>query len=362
MFEVIYNPLLNVLLCIGVALIVGINIFRLVKPSYRSGTGYFIFWLFVTIFSMYYCPEYGDSFNGAQDLVDYIKSGSKGHYEDIYYLPLLVLPPNYYLWRFCVWGLATWFVVLGFRHLNCPSQYATSIFFAFTLIPCFYYMRNSLGFASFYLALILIFQKQPKSAKPKYWLIFLLLVLSSFAHNSMPVYYCLALLAILLPINTPTIIISLLIFPIIQPSITDFASYFLSQDFIPDSTSNLGMNYLSAENSYKLNRNGFILLILRYCPFFVVFAHAISHLKKDEEHYNICRLFFMLSYLLLYLAFCFYGTASNHLFLRFSNTSTFPMAIAMTIYLSRITTVTISKYFVGLLLLYYIVYFSYLMM
>lgn len=363
MFNVIYSPVLNTILCCILAFIVCLNVAKFLNPNFKGGTGYFLFWLFITLFSMYYCPEESDTFYGAKDLIDYHLYGTKGHYEDIYYIPLTILPPNYYLWRFFVWGLSSLCVVYAFKILDCHRQYVTSIFLAFTLIPCYYYMRNSLGFATFYLSIILLLNVKQYSTKQSrrkvYSASILLLIFSYFTHNSMPVYYLLGILSLVLPFNLITICISLLAFPIIKQSIVEISTFFLAQDFLSAGTSDLGMNYLSGDNSYDLNLNGLLFLLLRFLPFFIVFGHAILNMKREEALYKTSKFFFMISYLIFYLSVCFYGTASDHLFLRFSNSSTLSMTYALVIYLSQSNKKKIAKAFLILMILFYSVFAVY---
>jgi len=324
----------------------------------KGGTGYFVFWLFITVFAMFYCPEYGDSFNGAIDLTEYASTGKTGHYESLYYLPIRFLPHNYYVWRFCVWGLAALLLVLCYKALNCPSQYVTVVFLTTTLLPCFYYLRNSLGFALLYLATILILKETQDGKLTTKTIVMsaILLVISFFAHNSMPVYYLIVVVALFCPLNYKTIIISVALFPILHRYVPVIATAFLSQSYISESTSELGMDYLSRDNTANYNINGFILLFLQFVPFFVVYLDSINHMKKGDRNYRINKVFFQVSYLLLYTAFCFYQTASNHLFLRFINTCTLPMALVLVFYMSDKRNTKLNIYFIGSLVLYYIVY------
>lgn len=357
MFEIIYSPFLNTLLCIGIVIMVCYNYGNIYGKS-KGGTGYFAFWMFITVFSMFYCPEYGDSFKGAIDLEEYASTGNTGHYEYIYYLPLRFLPKNYYVWRFCVWGLASFLLISCYKVLKCPSQYATVIFLSITLIPCFYYLRNSLGFALLYLGTILLLRiySEKKFKSKTFVLSILLLVVSYFAHNSMPVYYLIVLLAFICPLNYWTIIISILIYPVLHRYISDLATAFLSQNYISESTSELGLGYLSKYNTANYNINGIILLILQFVPFFIVYFDAIKHMKKNHTNYIINKIFFQISYLLLYTALCFYQTASNHLFLRFINTCTLPMALVLVFYMSDKMSTKLNKIFIGSIILYYVAY------
>lgn len=358
MFDVIYSPLLNTLLCVGIAIMVFANYNNVFRNKNTGGTGFFILWLFMTVFAMFYCPEYGDTYNGALDLSEYVANGTKGHYEDFYYLPLKFLPHNYYAWRFFVWGIAAFFLVMCYYKLHCSSQYATVIFLTITLIPCFYYLRNCLGFALLYYSVILLCGFSLKSRKGWRTLIvaLLLLGLSVFMHNSMPVYYLVVFLALICPFNYVTVVASIILFPILHRYMPDLASTFLSQNFISEETSELGFGYLSRDNSFNYNLNGFLLLILQFLPFFIVYFSAMKNMKEDENDYKVKKIFFQISYLLVYVAFCFYQTASNHLFLRFINTCTLPIALVLVFYLTDKRKTQLNKYVIGSLTFYYIAY------
>ena len=354
MFEIIYSPIINTALLVCMWVLVFINKDFLFSNSKKGGTNYFVFWLFVTIFAIFYCPYGGDTYNGNLDLIEYAKYGSKGHYEDLYYIPINFLPNNYQLWRGCIWGLASLFVVKSYKRLNCSSQYATVIFLLVTLVQCFYYLRNSLAFSTLFLSIIIFFSNHNRLKLKTLLIAGCLIVFSFFAHNSMPVYFLLAIFAILLPFNKFTFIISIVLFPFIRNIVSDLALDFLSQNFISEGTYELGIGYLSRENTFAPNLSGYLFLLFTILPFIFILIHAIIYMKKDEENYKTKKILLILTYEIIYVAFCFLGTASNHLFLRFWNTCTFPMALVIPSYLITRKKERINVLFICAITLYYI--------
>jgi hypothetical protein len=125
---------------------------------------------------------------------------------------------------------------------------------------------------------------------------------------------------------------------------------------VSEATAELGLDYLSDSNSANYNLNGLIMIFMQFLPFLIVYINAIKHMKDTEANYKIKRLFFQISFLLLYLAFCFWQTASNHLFLRFMNTCTLPMALALAFYMTDKRSTKLNKVFMGALALYYLLF------
>jgi len=323
---------INLLLLICVAIVFLINISFWFSDDAKGGTGWAVLWCLLTVFSMFYAPENGDVLFSKEDFNYFYMTGNQYHYEPFYFWIANILPHNYLIWRFAVWGLASFLLIQTFKLIDCSPQFATMIFIVITLIPCFYYLRNSLSFAALYLAATLLFTLRDLERIPRAKraiLIIGLIVFAFFTHNSFPLYFVICILALSLPANKYVIIVSLICFPVIRHFVESISQLFLGLDIISTETRELGEFYLDETNDLSSNINGYISMVLAMSPFLVAFYHFIFNVKKEDmKNYAVCKFFILTTYFIFYISFAFLGIASHNMFMRFFNSAFFPMAIA----------------------------------
>lgn len=286
------------------------------------------FGIFITLFSIYYRPLDGDfwfsleEFNERGDLY-------KEHMEPIFVWLRDFINYDYILWRYIVWGTASFFICLIFKKIKIEPSLATAVFLAIALIPCFYYLRNSLGFSVLYYALSLYTMSHKKF---KNIVILMALAFSSwFLHRSMPIYIVLSLVALWLPLKKQYLVTSLILFPILYAYLVLFAQEFLMLAALSDDTAE---NYVEATNELNVNLMGYIFMIIGYIPYvYIMYKFCASYsVQPKTSLLYVQKTFFYITFFLLYLSFLFHGQASMHLSLRFANTAMLPMAIFVASY------------------------------
>lgn len=355
MFLLEFSDTLNKILLAALFVLVLINMISIVsKQAMGRGTSYFILWAFLTFFSVYYAPEGGDVFGGMEIMDKYYINGEEEHFEPFYFRLADVLPPNYYIWRLCVWGLASLLLVLIYKKLQSPNNLATALFLMIALIPCFYYLRNSLTFSALYLSLTLICTE--RSNYKNIILAALLFALSYFTHKSMPLYAVIIILAIIVPMNKYAFWVPLVLLPFLHRNTLIFSEYFLHSKMMSRDAKELGMMYLSDINHFGMNIFGLVYYAVQLCPFVYLMIYAATHMSvyTEGKKYFVEKSFLNVSYFLLILSIAFIGTSSNHLFLRFSNTFMMPMSIFATIYLQDKLSMKVFRIFMILLLFCFI--------
>lgn len=289
------------------------------------------FGIFITLFSIYYRPLDGDFWFS---LEEFSERGDlyKEHMEPVFVWLRDVLNYDYILWRYIVWGTASFFICLIFKRIKIEPSLATAVFLAIALIPCFYYLRNSLGFSVLYYALSLYTMSNKKIKNIA--VLMVLTFLSWFLHRSMPIYIVLSLAALWLPLKKQLLIVSFILFPVLYASIVFFAQEFLMLAILSDDG---GEKYIEATNELNVNFMGYIFMIIRYIPYvYIMYKFCASYsVQPKTSLLYVQKTFFYITFFLLYLSFLFHGQASTHLSLRFANTAMLPMAIFIASYFKK---------------------------
>ena len=113
-----------------------------IEPERKYGLH--VLWLVLTLFSVFYQPEVGDSASTVDLYNNYIHGKVEYHLEPFYFRLMDILPESYYLWRFVIWGAASLFTCLTIKRIGINVNFASVIFVTTCLLPIFYYVRNIL--------------------------------------------------------------------------------------------------------------------------------------------------------------------------------------------------------------------------
>lgn len=319
---------LDSLCLIACGILVIINFNSLYSEGKKTFNSFLPFGIFITLFSIYYRPLDGDFWSS---LEEFNERGDlyKEHMEPVFVWLRDVLNYDYILWRYIVWGTASFFICLIFKKIKIEPSLATAVFLAIALIPCFYYLRNSLGFSVLYYALSLYTMSYKKFKNIVALLV--LIFLSWFLHRSMPIYIMLSLAALWLPLKKQFLIVSFILFPVLYASIVFFAQEFLMLAILSDDG---GEKYVEATNELNVNLMGYIFMIIGYIPYvYIMYKFCASYsVQPKTSLLYVQKTFFYITFFLLYLSFLFHGQASIHLSLRFANTAMLPMAIFVASY------------------------------
>lgn len=233
------------------------------------------------------------------------------HMEDFYIWLIEILPNDYNLWRFFVWGLSTIVAVWTFKKYRLNSQFACLIF-ALMLMQYFAAPRNSLGYMVLFLGVAWLFY--PKHKTLATILIGILIILSStFFHKSM-FLYILVICISLIPFKKSMYIISLILFPVLYISFIKLSVFILP--YIAGDTESLssGMMYLEKDEVLVANFNGLIRLLIQRTPIFIlVFLAVKSIIFKGEKIPYVFKVLLNYTYILIYISMLFYGQKTSGL-------------------------------------------------
>ena len=323
----------------------------------RGGSGYVLLWGVLTFFSVFYIPFEGDSYNTMYTYYEYIRSGEEYHLEQIYFWLMEVLPNNYFIWRFVVWGIASYFTVLTFKKLKCESQLATLVFISCTLITCFYYLRNCLGLSILYYVTASIATYEFKEIKSLLFDVIeyvTLIWFTYYLHNSMPLYYCVVLIAWILPSNAYFVLPLALLWPFMVSQLPVVGDFLLNTLFTAEAQE-LSERYFEITEIDEFNFNGLMFRFLWLFPYaFIMAAGVISLKSMKESEKKIVKVFLFSAIILFSSSFILNGQVSYSLQNRLLNTSFLPLSFFIVKYLEKRRTQIKCLIFSILILFYYL--------
>lgn len=302
--------------------------------SIKDSTRNYFFLGFITILFSTFGFNSGDYLNYASLYEDLVKSQFIIHVEPFYFWLCKVLPDNYFIWRFAIWGLATIFFIQTFKRTNCSPKFATLIF-VLIVMWVFNNLRNALGYSVLlYGTTCLLFPSKNKTASRIWGAIWIFL--SFFLHKSMFMYILLMGFS-LIPLGKKLFITSLIAFPILYKSITHISSYLLLNSFANEASQESGTGYLESDFRFELNAAGILRVVIERLPIFLLIFYAIRniYLKNEKVQYGL-KVFLQYTYWLIYISYLFLGQeVSSHLTNRFWDASLYPLTIFLAGYLYK---------------------------
>lgn len=264
-----------------------------------------------------------------------IKNTYLGFYLEPFYIWLIdILPHNYSIWRYVVWGLSSIAIIKTFKRLDFSIEFS-SLIFCLLLFVYFSTPRNSLGYVVLYLGATYLFFPSTNK-KWSYFVGIVLVVCSNFLHKSMFLYIIILLFS-LIPFGKRSYIFSLIFFPIIYKSITFISRIILEYSFANAESQERGMEYLESDFQVRINAFGYLHLGIWRVPLLFLLYYAIKNIyfKGEEIPYGY-KVFLNYSYLLIYMALLFTGQeVSAFLSTRFYDASIYTLTIFFAYYLYR---------------------------
>lgn len=319
----------------------------------KSGTNFFFFVMFITLFSLLYRPSDGDFWGYLADYQLGVDNPYH-HMEEFYYWVMALIPNDYLLWRVAIWLPAAIIIAIVFRLLKIPSSIAVTFFLLLALLSSYYYTRNVLALSVLYLAMALFCIRDGFTKKALNTALFLALAFASwFLHKSMPIYILLALVAIVLPFNKKYFIVALITFPLLYGVIILLTSNFIeiSQLWLSEGAGDL---YLEKANSFAPNWKGVISFIISYAPIIYFYIIAFKYpLPKNNPDYLPYKVFLLFSFFLLYVSFLYLGQGSNAIQGRLYKSSMLPLTYVICLFFKNNEGSKQCKYFIYLLVIKY---------
>ena len=244
------------------------------------------------------------------DIYDFmLKNNRKVHVEDVYFWLLTVLPHNYYLWRFIIWGTASYIFVFLAKHSSL-HPYALGSLLPVLFLHQLVVTRGALGISLLLLSFYIFFREYSK-----YKSIFALsfgILLSLAFHNSILTFAFIALLALFIPFNQNVYRLSILLFPFLYLFIHQLVQSILSYGFLSSDSVNFASDYINSAMLTK-NINGYIADFFLLSPIIIIVFYELPRFIFNFREYIPSFLFFLFkySYILFYLGFLFYNQPTS---------------------------------------------------
>lgn len=300
---------------------------RTSKRNNRSILAYILILIFATFaFSETDTYHYHDAYD------QMLLYNEPVHVENFYFWLINILPQNYYIWRFVVWGISLLLLGITYKRYKLDSNSA-GLCFTLILLQHVVVTRGSLGVSLFMLALSLLLLPS-KSRFFSYTLAAVCVVISVFLHRSLPVYIALMILAFI-PLNRYTVIFSLILFPIFRIGLLPNVYEILSIGLFPADTMNFVESYLEDEKSVA-NLNGLIRQVIELLPIILMLIFLTKeYVFKKKYIATYIKFLFKYSYVLFYVAMLFWGQqTSSFISSRTIHMMCFPLVIVVAYYMS----------------------------
>ncbi len=299
-----------------------------VKPS----NNFILVFLLTSLISVFAFTEYDlYHYHTMYDLM--VRHKEAEHVEEYYFWLSQILPVNYYLWRFAIWGCASLLIVLTLRIMKLNATISGAII-PILLISRFVVSRVSLGLSVLLFSLVLLLLPNKKKHVR---LIGILGVISSlFLHESMIVFVPIAIISIFVPINKKTVILSLFAFPFLYVSVMTLSERVLDAYGLVEQ--NRIFSYLEADalkasfvgQIYDMSKKIPLLLMLYSISKYYLNFNKENRLKEEMTYFY----FYKISYVFIYVSFLFYmQDVSDWISRRVYDAGLFPLLLCLIFYM-----------------------------
>lgn len=287
---------------------------------------YWGLWLFITLYATFEFTG-GDFYNYKSIYQQIVQSKQYVHMEDLYCWLVFNLPKEYFIWRFCVWGLAALFWV-GTLKLQKQDTNFAGLLFVLVVFYLFVGARQALCFSVQYFALTLILNR--KTNKFSTLIIPIILLVISLSLHKTAIVYILIIAFSFLPLGKRSLIISILLFPVIYKIFDQLAGVFIhSYSGVNGENADTMERYMNGE-SLESNMNGMIRLVIDRTPIILLLSYSLFQLyfKRCVDVPKLWKVLLNASYILVYISFLFTGRdVSKFIAPRFWDAAFFPLTL-----------------------------------
>lgn len=300
------------------------------------------FWWRMLLFTILFCTFgcVGGDFLHNEVIYDLnITSDTPIHFEKVYFLLIKWLPQNYYVWRLCVWGLASLFLFKILDEIHSDLDFS---FLVFTLMLLNYFpnLRQTLGFMLMFYGYVLLFRAKEDFSAKKLALGLAMLAVSVFFHSTTYIFILLSLLLFIPGTKSlAVIVISLIAFPFLYDITKELSAQLIAVLGSNDIMQEKATRYIESSLRVKVNINGFLKLFINRTPVLMVLLYGIKKIMIDNEKASyVERHLLMLSYVFLYISCLFFNNdVSAYLSQRFWDAASYPLTLFAMIFLRNHT-------------------------
>lgn len=270
------------------------------------------------------------------------KVGYSVHIEEVYFWLLNILPKNYYLWRFVIWGGASLLLIITFKRYNLNHS-IVAFLLPVILMQQLAVTRGALGISIFLLATS-FWMKPIEGRKVLSFLIGILgCIASLFFHRSMPLFILVYFVSFI-PLTRFTISLLLILFPVFRVHVIPLIIKLFDIGLFNAEVQRFSIKYIEGERSVA-NLRGIIQQTVEYLPRFIIVYVIVRYviLKKDCWPSYVVQLSKYV-YVLFYISLLFYGQEiSSFMSSRTIHMLTFPLIVVFAYILSQNTNKTILR-------------------
>ena len=355
--EFVYSGKLSLInLTIWIILVLTFKNYNSLKTNSNSYWRTFLFFCVVLFCTFGYSEA--DTYHYIPIYEKMVSSGKRIHVEDFYFWLTQVLPHNYYLWRFTIWGSAFYIFLMLTKRLQLDPK-VLGLAFAVILLQQFVVSRASFGICIFLVSLTLFYESSSQNRYlPK--VAGLLALLAAFQlHRSLPIFIFIAL-GMLVPLKKKYFVISLVLFPFIRHLIVPFVEGLFTTSLFSEQTENFANSFISSAKA-EINIYGIIPEVLSYSSRTLIVYSLVKEITFKNSVPLVIRKLTEFVYVLFYVAILFYGqNVSSFVTARTIHFMCFPLTLVLTYYLSNNYKVPKSlTYGIYLMILYDLYRFSY---
>ena len=303
--------------------------FLICLPSIKKETTtgkYFFLWLFIALYSTFEFTG-GDFYHYLAIYKNNISTTfERSHLEAFYYWLIQILPHDYYIWRFTVWGLAGFFWIQAIKNLKQNVRFAGLMFL---LIVFFFFVggRQALCFSVLYYALTIYYKEGVYKFKNA--IIFLILIVCSYFLHKTAIVYILIMFISMLPLGKRTLLLSIILFPVIYKIFDSLSYLFISEYSAFNEESATSMESYMEGETYTRNIFGQIHLFINRFPILLLLIYLIRRVFINNDFIpKIYIILLRMIYILIYISYLFVGrNISAYIAPRFWDASLFPLTL-----------------------------------
>lgn len=266
-----------------------------------------------------------------QGYINYKKNSVSGVYEPFYEW-LTDITPNYFVWRFIVWGIAVYLMVKTLNRLRVNFN-ATYLFITLLYVLSFYKLRNVLGFSVMFWGLSLIIRPGGKHRTTSIISGMIFIILSFWCHKTMIISISL-LICCYFKFTKARLNVLILAWPFLIYVVTILLSNFTAGLIVLENNdmglASRAMTYATNEGETS-NLNGMIRTVIIESAVIIPLIYVTKKIVYQHEFIpTIIKYFYRYWFATTYIAYLFaFQNAANWIYIRIATMGYFPMCIVL---------------------------------
>lgn len=316
------------LICFAIYLVMLIRGRRTFSGTTALSQNYWFVFLGMALYSVLGFLEW-DTYN-YYEAYEEMRSTGFQVFEPFFFWLATHLPYSFLLWRFAIWGTASFLMIWSAKKLKLNANVLCFI------VPLLFLTqlsvtRGAIGLALMVFCAILFIQSLENKNTVLTIIAIFGLFASSFMHKSMIIFLAILVVSYFIPLNKRTFIISLIVFPFLYTLAIQYFLEFAFFERMNEDQIDLITKYQSSERT-TMNINGIIMTVFeKSILLLLVFNMAKKYLFDKIEASKAHLFIFKYAYILIYVSFLFLGQdISNWISNRTLHAASFALVLCAT--------------------------------